>query len=395
MNLEHLEILEQGVAGWNRWRQDNPDIRPALNHASLISTDLQLIDLREANLREATLWKSDLKRAALMGADLSNGNLSKVNLMGADLSEATLTQVKLVDTNLSGANLMEANLNQANLSGANMRGATLHLADLSNANLSAVDLHNAILMSTNLTGAIVKGADFSEVRCNAVQFTNIDLSNVNGLETIQHGGPSTIDINTLVKSKGKIPEVFLRGCGVPDEIIAYIPSLFGGIAIEFYSCFISYSHADKAFARRVHDTLQGRGIRCWLDEHQMLPGHDIFKEVDRGIRLWDKVLLCASKNSLTSWWVDNELETLFEKERGLMREHGDKIGALIPLDLDGYLFTDACPTPKKTQIQSRLAANFQGWETDNALFEREIERVIKALRTDEGREPPPPPKLGK
>jgi hypothetical protein len=31
-----------------------------------------------------------------------------------------------------------------------------------------------------------------------------------------------------------------------------------------YSVFISYSHADKAFARRVHDTLQGRGIRCLL-----------------------------------------------------------------------------------------------------------------------------------
>jgi hypothetical protein len=29
---------------------------------------------------------------------------------------------------------------------------------------------------------------------------------------------------------------------------------------------------DKLFARRLHDTLQGRGIRCWLDEKQMLPG---------------------------------------------------------------------------------------------------------------------------
>jgi hypothetical protein len=69
------------------------------------------------------------------------------------------------------------------------------------------------------------------------------------------------------------------------------------------------------------------------------------------------------------------------------------IGPLITLDLDGYLFTDACTTPKKTQIQSRLAANFQGWATDNAIFDREIERVIKALRTDEGREPPPPTRL--
>jgi len=62
--------------------------------------------------------------------------------------------------------------------------------------------------------------------------------------------------------------------------------------IQFYSCFISYSHEDKPFARRLHDTLQGQGIRCWLDEKQILPGDDIYEHVDRGIRLWDKVLLC-------------------------------------------------------------------------------------------------------
>ena len=80
-----------------------------------------------------------------------------------------------------------------------------------------------------------------------------------------------------------LPLPFLRGCGWSDALIDYIPSLLGE-AISFYSCFISYSHEDKAFARRLHDQLQGRGIRCWLDEHQVLPGDDIYEQVDRGIR---------------------------------------------------------------------------------------------------------------
>src|SRR6185295_5538661 len=148
------------------------------------------------------------------------------------------------------------------------------------------------------------------------------------------------------------------GCGLPEALIAYLPALLNVGPIQFYSCFISYSHADKAFARRLHDKLQGQGIRCWLDEKQLLPGDDLHDAVDRGIRLWDKVLLCCSEASLTSWWVDNEIATALEKEQQLSKQRTRKVQAIIPLNLDGYLFSNCWKSGYRSQIRRRLASDF-------------------------------------
>jgi hypothetical protein len=49
---------------------------------------------------------------------------------------------------------------------------------------------------------------------------------------------------------------------------------------------------------------------------------------------------------------------------------------------------------EKAETTSRVVANFVGWEKVHALFDRELEKVVRALRTGEGgREKPPPAKL--
>jgi uncharacterized protein YjbI with pentapeptide repeats len=311
-NAEHLRILKEGVAAWNKWRQD---------------TSLQNPDLSGADLR---------------GVNLSHAFLSVANLSGADLGDA----------NLIGANLIVANLSRA----------------------------------------FLDYTSFSEAYLDHTTFAFTSLKTAKGLDTCYHRGPSVVDYQTLMNS-GALPEVFLRGCGFSDEFIRYLPS-FRNSAIEFYSCFISYSHADKSFARRLHDALQGRGIRCWLDEHQILPGDKIHHAVDEGIRLWDKVLLCCSKDSLTSWWVDKEVEKALMKEEKLSKERGKEILALIPLNLDGYMFSPGWQDWKQQHLTTRMAPDFTGWDKDNAKFEEQLEAVIKALRADAGaRELPPKPRL--
>ena len=87
MNGEHLTVLRKGVEAWNRWRAENPEVRPDLSGAHLSKADLSGADLSRA----------DLSRADLFGADLSRADLNEAYLNGADLRETDLSQATWTD----------------------------------------------------------------------------------------------------------------------------------------------------------------------------------------------------------------------------------------------------------------------------------------------------------
>jgi len=161
---------------------------------------------------------------------------------------------------LGGANLHRVNLNGAYLSWANLKGtnlskATLYQVDLGGADLSRANLSGANLFVAKFNGANLNQTDFSGAIMSWTIVGDVDLSVAKGLDTVIHATYSTIGIDTIYRSGGNIPEVFLKGAGIDDTFITYIRSLVGK-PIEYYSCFISYSSKDEAFAGRLYADLQ-------------------------------------------------------------------------------------------------------------------------------------------
>jgi len=198
---EQLKIIKQGVQAWNKWREEHSNTKVDLSGADLSGIDLTGIDLRDARLTRVDFRNSNLQRARL-----SLANLSRAALIGASFNQANLKE-----TRLSHAIIMNADLRDSDLSGSY--------------------LHKTILAKSDLSGAYLYKAHLSDVYLNESKFTNAafadttlgacDLSLTIDLERSNHHGPSTIGMDTIHKSKGRIPEGFLRGCGFSDADIQY------------------------------------------------------------------------------------------------------------------------------------------------------------------------------
>jgi hypothetical protein len=367
-NQEHLDILAKGVEAWNAWCRAKgrvvPDLsRAYLSGAHLSGADLFNVDLSSADLVRANLDGAYLDGANLKGAYLSRAYLSRAHLSGADLSGADLSRADLRGAYLSRAYLSRADLVRANLDGASLDGTNLNGANLSGANLNGANLSRAYVLST--------------------VFADLDLGNVRGLDSVWHRGPSTIGLDTIYRSKGKIPESFLRGAGVPENFITYMRSLTGE-ALEFYSCFISYSTKDQDFADRLYADLQARGVRCWFAPHDIQSGKKIHEQLEEAIRLYEKLLLILSDASMNSPWVKTEIANARAREQQQNRQ------MLFPITLVAFerikawkLFDADTGIDSAREIREYYVPDFSNWKSHES-YTAVFERLVRDLKAQPG-----------
>jgi hypothetical protein len=198
---------------------------------------------------------------------------------------------------------------------------------------------------------------------------DLDLSEVRGLETVKHTSPSSLGVDTIYKSSGKVPAVFLRGAGVPESLLDYMATLVGQ-AFNFYSCFISYSTRDQEFAERLYADLQAKGIRCWFAPAELVSGKQLLQQIDAAIRVHDKLILILSRESAKSSWVKTEVEKALTIERQTHRT------VLFPISLDESIFEISMPWAEA--VRQRFILNFSNW-TDQQDYRLSLSRLAKAL----------------
>jgi hypothetical protein len=345
-NEEHMKLLSQGVAFWNKWRREHIGLQPDLKGTYLASADFSGADFVDADFRDSNLALVNLSAAKLHGAQLRGANLRGAKILGADLKIADLRGVRFVGADLRGANLRGAYLHRANLAGADLRGA---------------DFNGADLMDTI--------------------FADVDLREAEGLDRVQHAGPSEISVSTIYRSEGQIPVTFLRGCGMPESLIVQIPALVAGLQpIQFYSCFISYSGQDEEFARRLRARMQEAELRVWFAPEDIKGGDKLYDQIDCAIQVHDRLLLVLSESSMQSKWVVTEIRRARKVE---LREGRRKLFPIRLMSfeaLHGWACIDSTTGEDMAEeVRSYFIPDFSNWKNHDD-FERAFARLLADLK---------------
>ena len=367
---EHLAKLKEGVGAWNQWRLEEPYVDP---------------DLHKADLRKFEFGDYNLDFVDMSGASLAEANFGFTDPALIPIrNEHSIASFAYA--NLTGAGLQRAKMALVNLSGSNLNNATFEEADLTEAILHRVSVINT---------------EFKNSVFDCTVLTDVDLSRAIAVDRIYHAGPSSIGIDTVVKtlrsSGGNLTDgqkLFFMRAGISSVLLEYLPSIMQSDPIQFYTCFISYSTANEAFATRLNEDLNNAGVHTWKWDLNAVAGRDLRANIDGAIRHYDKIILVCSADSLTSGPVQREIERALQKEDRLKAAHAERAkealqkgqeppfedtDVLVPIRIDDTIFK--WQSQFTADVTKRYIPDFSGkTERRTSAYKAEVKKLIAALK---------------
>ena len=186
-------------------------------------------------------------------------------------------------------------------------------------------LNDADMFQTRVWGCTVNGTDFSGAALGYTVFQDCDLRNAVGLESVRHDAPSSIGVDTVYRSGGQIPGVFLSGSGVPGSISALQETIAaaGQTRGEIY---ISCRDDDEEFARRLSTDLEELGITTWVFSERVRGNALVSRlsssdqeEIERWLRNYDKLIVVASSRAIEYETILNDITAARDKQQAADR----------------------------------------------------------------------------
>lgn len=127
------------------------------------------------------------------------------------------------------------------------------------------------------------------------------------------------------------------------------------------SIFLSHSHADKNFARKLGKDLRKSGYAVWIDEAEINIGDSLIEKIREGLDQVDFVAAILSNASIASQWVTRELDIASN------REIEEKRVVILPLLLE------------KVELPGFLKGKFYGDFTDPENYTDVLGLLIRKL----------------
>ena len=126
-------------------------------------------------------------------------------------------------------------------------------------------------------------------------------------------------------------------------------------------------------------------VCCWLDSRRDADDAGVTGLVPaRGIRVWDRVLVCATRATLSADWMGPLIESVYRREEAIKQQTGESVLLMWPLNLDGYLFSGSWEHAEATEVAGRVLADFTGWRRNKTKFLAELKTLIGKLKEEPG-----------
>lgn len=156
-NKDHLEIFLKDRRQWNKWRKDNPGIRPDLSGIKFNNKDFNMYDLSNVDLQDSSLdrvyfIKSNLENANLSGSHLKRTRFYKANLKGAIFENCDLTFAKMTDADLRNSRFYDSVLLEVKFNEAKLMHSEIINCNLEKSRLIETDLRGAKLRNCSIYG---------------------------------------------------------------------------------------------------------------------------------------------------------------------------------------------------------------------------------------------------